>query len=232
MQYSTLILVWKYPSYCKNEQLAEIKDTDCMLWYIWTMHIQIISMIMIMDYTQHSHHLCVPFLGGGSNRALLRLCTSPLWTKTSTRVAPCLIHICKKILCYQYSQLAMISSNYPFIIPCLVNYDMFMKINVYMKIKLIITILYQNMYFLKSEISLTLLVAYLPEVWPLHELHAGHMEAVEEEEEPAHLDGHTHWQLHWGQGGVQFLGQNNRFLLSGSCFVPHFTLLLWNCRMM
>ena len=48
------------------------------------------------------------------------------------------------------------------------------------------------MYFLKSEISLTLLVAYLPEVWPLHELHAGHMEAVEEEEEPAHLDGHTH----------------------------------------
>ena len=26
----------------------------------------------------------------------------------------------------------------------LVNYDMFMKINVYMKIKLIITILYQN----------------------------------------------------------------------------------------
>ena len=86
----------------------------------------------------------------------------------------------------------MISSNYPFIIPCLVNYDMFMKINVYMKIKLIITILYQNMYFLKSEISLTLLVAYLPEVWPLHELHAGHMEAVEEEEEPAHLGGHTH----------------------------------------
>ena len=61
---------------------------------------------------------------------------------------------------------------------------MFMKINVYVYII--------SKYFLKSEISLTLLVAYLPEVWPLHELHAGHMEAVEEEEEPAHLDGHTH----------------------------------------